>query len=117
VKMPTYSPSICLCRGHSAGRTRMRVTPRACGRRPSFAALTRSGAMKASEIVMLTCRVLQPSRTAILSALAVGSVVISLSQRRPCAIDALSNARFSERMGRASGASGFWHHNLTATSR
>ena len=39
-----------------------RVTPIPCGRRPSMAALTRSGARKASEIVMLILRTLQPSR-------------------------------------------------------
>ena len=55
---------------------------------------------------MLTCRALQPSRTAILSALTVGLVMISSSQRRPCAIDAISNARFSRvlRTGEIRGA-------------
>jgi hypothetical protein len=37
------------------------------GRRPSTAALTRSGARKASEIVILTCRTLHFSRRAKLS--------------------------------------------------
>jgi len=67
-----------------------------------MAALTRSGARKASEIVMLTLRTLQPSRTAMLSVFVVGSVVSSFSQRRPRAIDATSVARFSERIGRPS---------------
>ena len=67
-----------------------------------MAALTRSGARKASEIVMLTFRTLQPSRPAMLSVLAVGSAMSSSSQRRPRAIDATKSARFSERMGRAS---------------
>ena len=39
-----------------------------------MAALTRSGARKASEIVMLTFRTLQPSRSAIASAFDDGSV-------------------------------------------
>ena len=65
---------------------------------PSIAALTRSGARKASEIVMLTLRMLQPSRFAILSVFAVAWAISSLSQRRPRAIDATSVARFSERM-------------------
>jgi len=34
------------------------------GKRPSIAALARSGARKASEIVMLTLRGLQPARSA-----------------------------------------------------
>ena len=53
-----------------------------------MAALTRSGARKASEIVMLTFRTLHPSRSAMLSVFAAGSVMSSLSQRRPRAIDA-----------------------------
>ena len=72
-----------------------------CRRRPSIAALTRSGARKASEIVILTLRTLQPSRVAMLSAFAVGSAMSSLSQRRPRAIDAIRRARFSERIARA----------------
>jgi hypothetical protein len=72
------------------------------GSLPSMAALTKSGARNASEIVMLTFRALQPSRFAILSTLAVGSVVSSSSQRRPRAIDATSVARVSERIGRES---------------
>jgi hypothetical protein len=72
-----------------------------CGSRPSMAAWTRSGARNASEIVMLTLRVLQPSRLAMLSALDVASLVSSLSRRRPRAIDATNVARFSDRIGRA----------------
>ena len=60
-----------------------------------MAALTRSGARKASEIVMLTFRTLQPSRPAMLSVFAVGSAMSSSSQRRPRAIDATRIARFS----------------------
>ena len=77
------SPSIWCWRDHSAGRSARRTTPMPCGRRPSIAALTSSGARKASETVMLTLRTLQPSRVAMLAALAVGSVISSLSQRRP----------------------------------
>ena len=69
--------------------------------RPSIAALTSSGARKASEIVMFTLRMLHPSRFAMLSVLAVARAMSSLSQRRPRAIDATSLARFSERMRRA----------------
>ena len=43
------------------------VIPIPRGSRPSIAALTRSGARKAREIVMLTFRTLQPSRPAMLS--------------------------------------------------
>ena len=48
-----------------------------------MAALTRSGARNASEIVILTLRTLQFSRFAMLSVLAVASDVSSSSQRRP----------------------------------
>jgi hypothetical protein len=44
------SPSIWCWRDHSAGRSARRTTPMPCGSRPSIAALTRSGAGKASEI-------------------------------------------------------------------
>src|SRR5215211_346479 len=47
-------PSIRYCRDHSVGASRRRATPIPRGRRPSTAALTRSGARKASEIVRLT---------------------------------------------------------------
>jgi hypothetical protein len=48
------------------------------------------------EIVMFTLRVLQLSRFAMLSLVAVGSPMSSSSQRRPRAIEAISVARFSE---------------------
>jgi short-subunit dehydrogenase len=54
--------------------TRLRASPM------TIAALTRSGARKASEVVMLIFRALQFSR---LSALAVGSAMSSPNQRRP----------------------------------
>ena len=93
-------PSIRCWRDHSAGISQSRTTPIPCGRRPSIAALTRSGARKASEIVMLTLRTLQPSRAAMLSVLQPDRSVSSSSQRRPRAIDATRSARFSERIGR-----------------
>ena len=65
------------------GKSARRATPMPCGSRPSIAALTRSGARNASEIVMLTLRALHPLRSAILSAVAVASLVSSSSQRRP----------------------------------
>src|SRR5260370_31149793 len=48
-----------------------------------MAAFTRSGARKASEIVMLTFRMLHRSRLAMLSAFAFASARSSSSQRRP----------------------------------
>jgi hypothetical protein len=48
-----------------------------------MAALTRSGARKASEIVMLTLRTLHRSRLAMLSAFAFAPARSSASQRRP----------------------------------
>jgi len=66
-----------------------------------MAAFTRSGARKASEIVMLTFRTLHRSRLAMLSALAFASARSSASQRRPRAIDATRSARDSDRIGRA----------------
>ena len=66
-----------------------------------MAALTRSGARKASEIVEFTLRTLHLSRLAMLSVVAVSSAISSSSQRRPRAIDATRVARFSGRIGRA----------------
>src|SRR4051812_37939354 len=70
---------------------------------PATAAIgvTRLGARKAKEIVILTCRTLHRSRFAIFSALAFALARSSLSQRRPRAIDATKVARVSERIGRA----------------
>ena len=59
----TGRPSIWRWRDHSADRSASRATPMPCGSRPSMAALTRSGARKASEIVMLIFRVVQPSQS------------------------------------------------------
>ena len=66
-----------------------------------MAALTRSGARKASEIVIFTLRTLHRSRLAMLSVVAVCLAISSSSHRRPRAIDATKVARFSERIGRA----------------
>jgi hypothetical protein len=71
--------SIWCCRDHSGGRSVRRATPMPCGSRPSMAALTRSGARKASEIVMFILRMLQSSRFAMLSVVTDGSVVGSSS--------------------------------------
>jgi hypothetical protein len=99
---PEIRPSIWRCRDHSAGMSQRRATPIPRGSRPSIAALTRSGARNASEIVMLTFRALQPSRLAIACTFAIGSALSSSSQRRPRAIDATSVARVSDRIGRQS---------------
>jgi hypothetical protein len=98
------SPSIWCCRDHSAGMSARRATPMPRGSRPAMAAFTRSGARKASEIVMLTLRMLHRSRLAMLSAFAFASARSSSSQRRPRAIDATRSARDSERIGRAPGS-------------
>ena len=58
-------PSIAYWRDHSAGVSRRRVTPMPRGNRPATAACTSSGARNASEIVILTCRMLHFSRAAI----------------------------------------------------
>ena len=94
-------PSIACWRDHSTGASRNRVTPMPRGSRPSMAALTRSGARKARDTVMLTWRTLHLSRFAMHSASAFASVTSSSSQRRPRAIDATKVARVSDRMGRA----------------
>ena len=98
------NPSIAYWRDHSAGASRRRMTPTPRGSRPSTAAFTSSGARNASEIVILTCRMLQFSRAAICSTLVTVPVTISSSQRRPRAIASTSVARVSARTGRRSGA-------------
>ena len=89
------------CLDHSAGKSVRRATPMPYGSRPSMAALPRSGARKASEIVMLTFRTLQPSRSAMWSVVMDASVVSSSSQRRPRAMATTNVARVSDRIGRA----------------
>jgi len=66
-----------------------------------MAALTKSGARKAGEIVIFALRMLHFSRFAMLSGVAVAPAISSSSQRRPRAIDATNVARVSERIGRA----------------
>jgi len=48
------SPSIWCCRDHTTGASNRRAAPMPCGNRPSTAAVTRLGARKAREIVMVT---------------------------------------------------------------
>ena len=94
-------PSISRCLDHPAGKSVRRAMPMPYGSRPSMAALTRSGARKASEIVMLTFRRLHRSRFAMRSVVSDASIVSSLSHRRPRAMPATSVVRVSERIGRA----------------
>src|SRR5262249_17243462 len=84
---------------HSAGASRKTATPMPRGSRPSMAALTRPGAMKAIEIVMLTWRTLHFWRAAISSTVVLPET-ISSSQARPRAIDLKSAARRSNLIGR-----------------
>jgi len=60
-----FNPRASNCWLHSAGASRSRSTPTPRGSRPSTAALTRSGARNASEMVMLTWRTLHFCRAAI----------------------------------------------------
>jgi hypothetical protein len=92
-------PSRANCSDHSAGGSRKAATPMPRGSRPSTAALTRLGAMNASEIVMLTWRTLHFWRAAI-SSTVVQSEMISSSHVRPRAIDLRSAARRSILIGR-----------------
>ena len=89
------SPSASNCRLHSAGGSRSRSTPMPRGRRPSTAALTRSGARKASEIVILTCRTLHFSRVQRSATVVTRPETTSSSQRRPRAMALTSRARRS----------------------
>jgi hypothetical protein len=59
-----FNPSTSNCWLHSAGASRNRSTPMPRGSRPSTAAITRSGARKANEMVMLTWRTLHFWRAA-----------------------------------------------------
>jgi hypothetical protein len=77
-------PSIAYWRDHSAGASRRRVTPIPRGSRPWMAAFTSSGARKASEIVILTCRMLHLSRAAICSTpMTVSSPLLALEISEP----------------------------------
>jgi hypothetical protein len=95
-------PSASNCRLHSAGGSRSRSTPMPRGKRPSTAALTRSGARNAREMVMLTCRSLHFWRAAICSIFITEPERISSSHRRPRAIALTRRARRSMRVGRSS---------------
>src|SRR5262245_63311460 len=75
-------PSIAYWRDHSEGASRRRVTPIPEGSRPSTAACTSLGARKASEIVILTWRMLHFSRAAICSTVVILPATISASQRQ-----------------------------------
>jgi hypothetical protein len=79
-------PSIWRWRDHSAGRSARRA----------------SGARKANEMVILTLRTLQPSRFAMLSAFAVGSVIELIEPAAAAGNLRDEEARFSERIVRAS---------------
>jgi hypothetical protein len=101
LRRPYGSPSIWSWRGHAIGASNRRATPIPCGSPPSTAAWTRLGARNASEIDILTWRLLQACREAIPSIVAAPAS-ISDSHCRPRAIAVTSFARVSERIGRAS---------------
>ena len=69
------------------------------GRRPSTAALTRLGARKASEIVMLTCRMLHFSRVQSSMMLVTRPETTSSNHRRPLAMALTRCARRSNCSG------------------
>jgi hypothetical protein len=79
-------PSLSYWRVHSAGKSRTVATPMPRGSRPSTAAWTSLGAIKASVIVRLTCLMLYFSRAAICSTFMTVPAIKSSSQRRPFAI-------------------------------
>jgi len=89
------SPSASNCRLHSVGGSRSRSTPMPRGRRPSTAALTRLGARKASEIVILACRTLHFSRAQSSATVVTRPETTSSSHRRPRAMALTSRARRS----------------------
>jgi hypothetical protein len=72
------------------------------GRRPSTAALTRLGARKASEMVILTCRVLHFSRAQSSAIVVTRPKTTSSSHRRPRAMAPTRRARRSNCSGRVS---------------
>jgi len=72
------------------------------GRRPSIAALTRLGARKASEMVILTCRTLHFSRVQSSAIVVIRPETTSSSHRRPRAIALTRRARRSNCSGRTS---------------
>ena len=96
------SPSASNCRLHSVGGSRSRSTPMPRGRRPSTAALTRLGARKASEMVILICRTLHFSRAQSSVTVVTRPETTSSSHRRPRAIALTRCARRSNCSGRTS---------------
>ncbi len=72
------------------------------GRRPSTAALTRLGARKASEIVILTCRTLHFSRAQSSATVVTRPETTSSSHRRPRAMALIKRVRRSNCSGRTS---------------
>jgi hypothetical protein len=70
------------------------------GRRPSTAALTRLGARKASEMVILTCRTLHFSRVQSCATVVTRPETTSFSHRRPRAMALTRRARRSNCSGR-----------------
>ena len=70
------------------------------GRRPSTAALTRLGARKASEMVILTCRTLHFSRAQSCATVVTRPETTSSSHRRPRAMALTRRARRSNCSGR-----------------
>jgi hypothetical protein len=80
------SPSDSNCRLHSVGGSRSSSMPMPRGRRPSTAALTRLGARKASEMVILTCRTLHFSRAQSWATVVTRPETTSSSHRRPRAM-------------------------------
>src|ERR1700676_102903 len=96
------SPSASNCRLHSVGGSRSRSTPMPRGKRPSIAALTRLGARKASDMVILTCRTLHFSRVQSSAIVVIRPETTSSSHRRPRAIALTRRARRSNCSGRTS---------------
>jgi hypothetical protein len=96
------SPSASNCRLHSVGGSRSRSMPMPRGRRASTAALTRLGARKASEMVMLTCRTLHFSRAQSWPIVVTRPETTSSSHRRPRAMALTTRARRSNCSGRTS---------------
>ena len=99
---PGLSPSASNCRLHSVGGSRSRSTPMPRGRRPSTTALTRSGARKASEMVILTCRTLHFSRAQSSATVVTRPETTSSSHWRPRAMALTRRARRSNCSGRTS---------------
>src|SRR6202171_4463733 len=96
------SPSASNCRLHSVGGSRSRSMPMPRGRRAFTAALTRLGARKASEMVILSCRTLHFSRAQSSATVVTRPETPSSSHRRPRAMALTRRARRSNCSGRTS---------------